>query len=199
MTTRNAIISLLRKERLTAAELAVRLDVTRNAVIVPLRQLEAEGILEGGERKAKRVGKPALEYRVVSGMEDINSGAYPSFAQALVEALPAHLPADQVEALMHKVGSLLAADVQTRSGSCVSDRLKAATDFLDRLGAETIVEKSEEGPVVRSFSCPLGRAVRQQPCVCGAVETFLSEVTGAKVQERCDRTGELRCEFLIKG
>lgn len=75
MSTRNAIISHLRTKRLTATELAEQLDVTRNAVIVPLRQLEAEGIIEGVERKAKRVGKPALEYQVRPGKEDLLSKA----------------------------------------------------------------------------------------------------------------------------
>ncbi len=81
----------------------------------------------------------------------------------------------------------------------VSRRLQAATSFLDKLGAGTGVEKTEAGSILRSFSCPLGRAVRQEPCVCRVVESFLSDVTGVKVSEKCSRAEELRCKFLIDG
>ncbi len=197
MSTRNSIIALLRKEALTASELAGLLDVTRNAIIVPLRQLEAEGIIEGRERKAKRVGKPALEYRVLSGTEDLASKAYPAFAEALVQAVSTEMSAEQVEQLMVSVGKSMAAAVGINPELSSQGRLEAARAFLDSLGANTDVEQTPQGSVLRSFSCPLGRAVRQEPCVCGAVESFLSAVTGVQVRQRCNRAADLRCEFLI--
>lgn len=199
MSTRHAIISLLRTQTLTASELARDLDVTRNAIIVPLRQLEAEGIVEGIERKAKRVGKPALEYRVLPGHEDLISKAYPPFAETLMCVASEHLDRDQIEQLLTGVGRTLAKEVDVQSDWDIPRRLQAATSFLDRLGAGTRVDKIEGGSILRSFSCPLGRAVRQEPCVCRTVESFLSDVTGVKVTEKCSRGEELRCKFLIEG
>lgn len=197
MSTRENILSLLRREAMTVPELVARLDVTRNAVIVPLRQLESDGLIEGVQRQEKRVGKPAVEYTAVPGREDVASLAYPPFAELMMEALPEHLSRDQVAQLMQQVGHKMASQVETDEQLCFADRLKLATDFVDELGAETVVETTDKGSIVRSFSCPLGRAVRQEPCVCTMVATFLQDVTGAHVEEQCDRSGQLFCKFVL--
>lgn len=200
MSTRAEILSLLRRAPLTVAELARRLDVTRNAVIVPLRQLEADGLVEGQERRDKRVGKPAVEYRSVPGHEDETSLAYPTFAELLVEALPRHLSRDQIQEAMTRIGAKLATQLANgnQSEASFSERLKAATDFADKMGAETVVEATEAGAVVRSYSCPLGRAVRQEPCVCSVIAAFFTDATGRRVVEQCDRGETLVCKFVIE-
>lgn len=198
MSTKDEILSLLRRDALTVTELSARLDVTRNAVIVPLRQLEADGLVEGSERRARRVGKPAVEYAAVAGREDVASRAYPPFAELLLQALPEQLSREQIQHLMLQVGQKMAGHLDLEERQAFSDRLKAATDFADSVGAETVVETTEEGAVVRSYSCPLGRAVRQEPCVCSVMEAFFAKVTGAEVDEQCERGDKLLCKFVIK-
>ena len=198
MSTKDNILSYLRRERLTVAELAERLDVTRNAVIVQLRQLEADGLVAGQGRKDKRVGKPAVEYSVVAGREDEASKAYPAFAELLVEALPSYLSRDQIQDLMDRVGNRMAAQLDRDGRSDFDERLKSATDFADSVGAETSVETIEGGAIIRSFSCPLGRAVRKEPCVCSTMASFFSKVTGAQVREQCTRGEKLYCEFAVQ-
>lgn len=198
MSTKDEILSLLRRDALTVTELSERLDVTRNAVIVPLRQLEADGLVQGSERRAKRVGKPAVEYAATAGREDVASQAYPPFAELLLQSLPAHLTRDQIQELMLQVGRRMAKQLDGQAQTAFAGRLKAATDFADSVGAETVVEATATGAVVRSFSCPLGRAVRQEPCVCSVIGAFFAEVTGAQVDEQCERGEKLFCKFVIK-
>ena len=197
MSTRERILSLLRREAMTVPELSARLEVTRNAVIVPLRQLEADGLVEGKELREKRVGKPAVRYAAVPGREDVASRAYPSFAELMVQMLPQHLTRRRIRRLMQQIGHEMASLVDTDERSSFSERLKAATSFIDDMGAGTVVEATDKNTVVRSFSCPLGRAVRQEPCVCSMIATFLADVTGAQVDEQCDRSERLRCKFVI--
>ncbi|WP_282607012.1 metalloregulator ArsR/SmtB family transcription factor [Pelagibius sp. Alg239-R121] len=197
MSTKDDILSLLRRESLTVTELSARLDVTRNAVIVPLRQLEADGLIQGAERRDKRVGKPALEYTAVAGREDVASRAYPPFAELLLQTLPEHLSRDQISRLMQQVGRKMATHLDADAEAGFSERLKAATDFADSVGAETVVEETGDGAVVRSYSCPLGRAVRQEACVCSVIAAFFAEVTDAEVDEQCDRGEKLFCKFVI--
>ena len=45
MTTKDEILRLLNREALTVQELAARLNVTRNAIVQPLRQHEAAGLV----------------------------------------------------------------------------------------------------------------------------------------------------------
>lgn len=197
MSTRHKILTLLRREAMTVPELSRRLGVTRNAVIVPLRQLEADGLVEGVELREKRVGKPAVQYTAVAGREDEVSQAYPSFTELMMQALPEHLSREQIGELMQQVGRQMASEVEVDRGSDFAERLSAATRFVDGLGAETVVETTGNGAIVRSFSCPLGRAVRREPCVCSMIAAFLSEVTGVDVDEQCDRSEKLFCKFVI--
>lgn len=198
MATRDDILTLLRRETLTINELAQRLDLARNAIVLPIQQLEADGVVVGSTRREKRAGKPALEYRLAQGTEDVASTAYPPFAELLMDSLPQHLTRRQIADLMENVGQKMAAKLDTRNAGDFSERLKAATDFVDELGAATLVERSETGAVVRSFSCPLGRAVRREPCVCEAVAAFFATVTGANVEQRCKHADRLECRFLIE-
>ncbi len=197
MSTRQKILALLRRQAMTVSELSARLDVTRNAVIVPLRQLEADGLIEGVEHREKRVGKPAVQYAAVAGREDEASRAYPPFTELIMQALPEQLSRDQIGQLMQRIGRQMALDVDVDQQSSFSDRLKAATDFVDEMGAATVVETTENGSIVRSYSCPLGRAVRREPCVCSMISAFFSEVTGSSVEEQCDRSEKLFCKFVI--
>lgn len=197
MSTKDEMLSLLRREVLTVTELAQRLGVTRNAVIVPLRQLEAARLVVGSERRERRVGKPALEYSAVAGQEDVASRAYPAFAELLLQTLPSYLTREQIHELMQQVGQKMAADLGTAPQAGFAERLKSATDFADRVGAETVVERTETGAVIRSYSCPLGRAVRQEPCACSTIAAFFATVTGAQVDERCERGERLRCKFVV--
>lgn len=198
MATRDDILTLLRRETLTINELAQRLGLARNAIVLPVQQLEADGVVVGSTRKEKRAGKPALEYGLAQGTEDVASSAYPPFAELLMEALPAHLTRRQIADLMESVGQRMAGKLNTANTVDFDERLKAATDFVDELGAATLVERSETGAIVRSFSCPLGRAVRREPCVCEAVSAFFATVTGARVEQRCKHADRLECRFLVE-
>ena len=197
MSTKNQILSLLRREQLTVNEISARLRVSRNAVIVPLKQLEASGLVEAVATKGSRVGKPATVYAVVPGIEDIASQAYPAFAALLTEAVSEQFSRQQVEQLMKTVGRKMAASLNAQDKSSFADRVQAATDFVDSVGAETVVESTKGGCTVRSYSCPLARAVRQDACVCSAVASFFSCVTGTKVDEQCERGNKLLCKFVI--
>ncbi len=197
MSTKDDMLSMLRREALTVTEMAQRLDVTRNAVIVPLRRLEAEGLVAGVERRDKRVGKPAIEYAAVSGREDVASRAYPPFAEGLLRQLPGVLSREQLSGVLVQVGRQMATEVVVDDEARFAERLEAATDFVDRVGADTVVERMDRGVVIRSFSCPLGRAVRAEPCVCSVMAAFFADVTGARVDEQCDRGEKLVCQFAI--
>ena len=68
--TKKTILDLLRRQNLTVNELTERLGVTRNAIIIPLKQLEADGLVQGQTRRGKPAGKAATEYCGVPGTED---------------------------------------------------------------------------------------------------------------------------------
>lgn len=198
MSTKSDILRLLRREALTIRELADRLDVARNAVVLALQPLTADGLVAGRPRKEKRAGKPALEYTIVPGREDAGSAAYPAFAELLLKTLPEHLSRDQLDQIMRDIGRRMASHLAVDDGAAFDERLQAAIAFVDELGADATVSSGSEGVKVQSFSCPLGRAVRQQPCVCQAMAAFFAEATGGRVEQTCQHGDKLVCQFEIR-
>ena len=197
MTTRDDILALLRRHQLTVTEIVETLGVTRNAVIQPLRQLEAAGYVQGVEARKGKVGKPAVVYQAAPGHEDIHSGAYPPFVELMLEALGEDLPRKRIARLMSAIGHKMATHLEMPAEVRFPERLAAARGFVDKLGAETIQTREDGLTMVRSYSCPLARAVRREPCVCKAMAQFFSSATGAVVEERCIRSDGLICQFAI--
>ena len=201
MSTRDEILAILRRETLTIRELAGRLGLARNAVVLALQQLSADGLVVSSARKEKRAGKPALQYAAAPGREDVASSAYPPFAEQLVAALPDHLGPRDVAALMTTIGRRMADQLDVDDSLPFAARLQAVVAEVNALGAAAVVTRSDDdrATVVRSFSCPLARVVRRQPCACDAVAAFFAKVTGAHVEQRCRRDAALVCEFVIEG
>ena len=66
MSTRTAILDLLHRDQLTVAQLVEALGVTRNAIIVQLRLLLAEGLVRRSDKQTSGgVGKPAARFEAV--------------------------------------------------------------------------------------------------------------------------------------
>ena len=198
MTTRNAILELLRRERLTTPELAGRLGLSRNAVVVPLGQLISEGFVRKATlRRSGQAGKPAQDYEIVPGHEDMISSAYRPFTELMLTVLKRCRTQQEIEALMQDVGREMAAGMPPSTASNFEDRLDAARDMVDQLGAATELVRDGDRLLVQSHSCPLASAVRKEACVCKAVAAFFEAAIGQKVTERCLRQEKLTCRFEI--
>ncbi|WP_083266137.1 helix-turn-helix transcriptional regulator [Burkholderia lata] len=198
MTTKNDVLRALQREPLTVEQLCDRLGVTRTAVNVQLKQLEAEGLV----RRCKPVqtgtpGKPAAVYEAAPGSEDAASNAYPAFLLSLLATLRHRLDDAQLEAILTETGRRLARETSQPTASDFGTNLASAMAIVDALGAQTEVVTDGDAIVVRNFSCPVASAVRETPCVCRAIAAYFSEATGRSVTEQCLRDGRLVCQYRI--
>jgi predicted ArsR family transcriptional regulator len=78
--------------------------------------------------------------------------------------------------------------------------MEAAAALLGGLGGLAEVEERGDGQCsIRGFSCPLSLAAAGHPEVCLAAETLISDLVGAPVQERCERSAASlpRCCFRV--
>ncbi len=199
MATRDDILSLLRRGNLTTAELADRLGLSRNAVVVPLGHLISEGVIrQATVRRSGQAGKPAHEFEVVPGHEDKASTAYRPFVELLLTVIARQKTPAELEALMLDIGREMAAHTPQGDHLTFDERLAAARGVVDDLGAATELLSSEGRVMVQSHSCPLAAAVRKEPCVCKAVAAFFEAATGRKTKERCLREDKLTCRFEIE-
>jgi predicted ArsR family transcriptional regulator len=194
--TRGTIIDLLRRSDLTANEIAARLDLTHNAVRGHLAALLHEGLIrQGGSRRSGT--RPAVVYALVPEAEAVFSRAYVPFVAHLVRTLQERLDQKELDDVMRMVGRGLASDWPRARGD-LPQRVEAAADLLEELGALNEVERLDSGFVIRGYGCLLSQAVHRRPEVCRAMESLLAELVQAPVRECCDRDGERpRCCFEI--
>ncbi|WP_186108389.1 helix-turn-helix transcriptional regulator [Burkholderia gladioli] len=199
MTTKNDILSALQREPLTVVQLCERLGLTRNAINVQLKQLEAEGRVR--RRKVLQTGlpgKPAALFEAAPGSEDSASSAYRVFLLGLLGVLGERLSGKELESLMEETGRRMAREGGLAPSADFAADLARAMGAADSLGASTEAVPVEDGVMVRNYSCPLGGATRSEPCVCKALAAFFSEATGNPVTECCLREDRLICQYLVQ-
>lgn len=199
LSTKTDILDVLRREALTVLQLCQRLGVTRNAVIVQLRQLEAEGLVRRARRQERGgVGKPAAVFEAAPGSEDVASSAYQVLMPALLGTLRERLGPDALGDLLEQSGRRLARDAGLSGPADAETGLRAAMAAADRLGATTELVRQPDGFLVRNYSCPVANAVRAEPCVCRLMAAFFAEATGLPAREQCLRDGRLVCQYLVE-
>jgi predicted ArsR family transcriptional regulator len=195
--TRSQILLLLRRGSSTVDDLARALDLTDNAVRFHIAALEEEGTVQRqGVRRGAGAGQPAVVYSLTPAAEDAFSRAYAPVLAACMVELRETLPSSQVLAFLKRVGRRIAAATGSPTGP-LARRVAAASRLLNDLGGLTAVEREGTDYRIVGTACPLGSVVKTEPGVCAAVTALVAEVAGAKVRERCDRSGRPRCCFEI--
>ncbi|EHK76369.1 ArsR family transcriptional regulator [Sinorhizobium meliloti] len=195
--TKEAILSLLRHRSMTITELCQALSLTRNAILIPLKDLRMRGLVRPQEIvRTGRKGKPSLSYEIVPEQVEQMSAAYQAIAPLLLEAL-LKKAGDDVPDVMKQLG----ADLHTAFKTSVLGEdhgLSTALRFLEQHGAqiETTIENGQK--MIVSHSCPIGRLVRTDKRICSAVASFLSAASGNDVFDTCRDDGKLTCRFEIR-
>jgi len=194
-TTRGQIVTLLRGGHRSVDELAAELGLTDNAVRAHLTVLLREQIVQTvGVRREGGVGKPASIYGIAPGALPLFSRAYSPLLSALLAELRKHSTPSAIRRLLARAGRRMAPSAATGT---LETRVRAGSNLLNELGGSTDVVREENGFAIRGHGCPLSEAVTACPETCTAVEQMLSDVTGAKVVESCDRNGPPNCLFRV--
>jgi predicted ArsR family transcriptional regulator len=195
-SSRGRVVALLRRGDRTVEELAQALGLTDNAVRAQLALLERENVVRAaGVRRDGTVGKPATLYGLGHGTSSLFSTAYAPLLSAVLAELGARLPPRQVDAVLRGAGRRLAPALP--AAASFDDRARAGAALLADMGADADLVRTGEGYEIRSHGCVVSDAVATCPATCRAVEQLLSEVTGTRVRERCDRAGAPSCRFFI--
>jgi predicted ArsR family transcriptional regulator len=194
-STRGKIVTLLRRASRTVEELAQALDLTDNAVRAQLALLERDGLVQ--QRGIRRgSSKPAYVYSLTPTAEELFPKAYGPVLRQLLEALNEHLIAEEVEALMRATGRRLAAMWSVPPGE-VRTRLERAVEVLNELGGLAELKRHNGTYIIQGYSCPLAAVVPGHPEVCRLAASLLTELVGMPVQERCDRSEQVGCCFVV--
>ena len=196
-STRGRIVALLRDRPRTVEELAGALGLTDNAVRAHLAVLERDELVEHLGVRRTGATRPAHTYGVVPEAEALFSKAYVPLLGRTLEVLAERVGSRKLEALMQAAGRRLTpADVRRPQGR--AQRLAAAAEFLNELGASAHVERVRAPSLIRSRSCPVAAVAKTRPEVCTAIASLVGALVEAPARPRCEReNGRARCLFEI--
>ena len=198
-SSRGRIVTVLRAGGLTADDIARTLGLTRSAVRIQITAMERDGVVR---KVGKRPGttRPSYVFELTPEVEQLLSKAYIPLLTGLVDVFAEALPADQIEALLRKIGIGLAQQV-TRgkrvSGGLESRAAAASAMMNEHLGAMTRVE-SNGAIVIRGAGCPLAALTGKHKGVCLAMESLVTAIVGVPVKECCDRDDRPQCCFEMQ-
>ena len=193
-STRGRIVAILRRGRSSVDELAAALGLTDNAVRAHIATLERDGVVAvTGSRRDGTVGKPATLYGVADGADTLFSSAYAPALSALIAELGTRYP-DQIQSLLRGAGRRLA---KPATGT-FAERVGEAAKLLTEMGGDADIVQTHDGYEIQGHGCALAHAVSADPATCCMMEQMLSDVTGARVCEKCDRSqNPPHCAFAI--
>jgi predicted ArsR family transcriptional regulator len=195
-STRARILSELCGRSLTAQELAERFAISSNAVHLHLAELrKARLVRYHSERRG--VGKPVHVFELAPEGKFILSRAY---APALSHVLGAARALGHVdlEEMLRAAGRKLARETtQVPKNAGLRSRLEACATLLTTLGGSPRLEEQSGALRLRSDCCPLASVVSEEPVVCKFLEGLSREIIGRDVEERCDRSHQPHCLFVI--
>jgi predicted ArsR family transcriptional regulator len=197
-TTRDQVVALLLREGRTVTQLAEELDLSLTAVRAHLTALEAEGLVEVVRRERGGVGKPPFVYELTLEGERFFPRAYGELFGSFLEAAGSHLGRERVVEILRDAGRRLARSHRPSGDLDAADRVAVAIGLVEELGGRVELSEEEGALVVRGFSCPLAEVVRARPDACVMLETLLSEILGAPVEEFCDKGPRPRCRFRVR-
>lgn len=197
-STRGQVLVLVRRGIGTVEELSARLDVTDNAVRSHLTTLERDGLIERcGMQPGLR--KPHFYYALTPEAEELFPKAYSTLFNQLLATLKLRMKPEELESVLLEVARSLATGSISGAGETVGERAERAVAALESMGGAPVLENEDEKLLIRSVTiCPFDTSVSQHPEVCRLAETFLSEVTGLKVKEHCEKGKRPKCSFELK-
>lgn len=193
--TKGRIVALLRRTSLTVPELAAELGVSGNAVRGHVAALERDGLVEVAGRERDTGGKPARRYRVTGAGEELFPKAYTLVLDQLLTVLAERDGEARVRDLLDEVASRSLPPVDPEAP--MSKRVRTAAGVLEALGGELEIEDRPDGWLLRGAGCPLSGVVGDHPALCGLVQGLIAGVTGADVEECCDRSERPACRFWV--
>jgi DeoR family suf operon transcriptional repressor len=198
------LIELKRAQRLTARELATRLDVSLNAVRHQLKELEAAALVHY-ERQHRGVGAPSFAYTLTQAGEALFPRRYEAtLTEVLDHVVEREGRASAVAILEARYDALTRRLQGELAGATPAERLAAVARVLSEDGymAEGTAPAASEGQPTGTLiehNCAIQAVAERFPEICAAEARFLAAVLGAQVDRQVHiLSGCSACEYKVR-
>lgn len=197
-STRGQVLGLLRRGIGTVEELSTQLDLTDNAVRAHLTTLERDRLVErqGTQRGAR---KPHVNYVLTAEAEQLYPKAYSTLFDQLLTTLKRRYGADELQSILSEVAQSLAVGNTPVENETLESRAERAVVAFESMGGAPAIKNEDDKLMILSVtSCPFDTSVSKHPEVCRLAEAFLTEITGLKIKEHCQKGALPKCSFEIE-
>jgi DeoR family suf operon transcriptional repressor len=193
------LVQLKRAQRLTARELASRLEVSLNAARHHLKELQAEGLVEY-EREHRGVGAPVFAYRLSASGEALFPRRYEATLTAVLDQMVARDGREAAVALLESYFAGLARRLEGKlAGATPAERLHAIGRVLSDEGYMAEVTATGSAGILTEHNCAIPAVAERFPEICAAEARFLAEVLEAEVDRREHLlSGCSSCEYHVR-
>ncbi|MFN2542175.1 MAG: helix-turn-helix transcriptional regulator [Chthoniobacterales bacterium] len=196
-STRGRLLILLQTGNQTVTQIAHQLELTNNAVRAHVASLERDGLVQRTGIK-QGVRRPHVRYGLTHTAEHIFPKPYARLLSDFIGIVRKRLGPRGIRAGMRQVGRTMGRDYSAKmKGQKRPRRLTAALALLKQIGATPKIDRSNGKLVIRGDGCPLAAVTAKHPDSCLILESFLSEVIGARVKECCKHGPTPSCQFHI--
>ncbi|MGH7509042.1 MAG: helix-turn-helix transcriptional regulator [Gemmatimonadales bacterium] len=198
------LLEVKRANRLTAKELAAKLQVSLNAVRHHLKELEASGLVQY-ERQHRGVGAPAFAYRLSPSGEALFPRRYEATLTELLDYVVGREGrAGAVALLESRYTALTQRLKQELAGATAAERMAAVARVLSDDGymaegtAASVPGGHATGTLIE-HNCAIHAVAERFPEICAAEAKFLAAVLGADVDRKEHiLSGCSACEYRVR-
>lgn len=198
--TRGALLGVLRRHGLSsAAGVARRLHISREAARQQLALLEEQGLVSRAAKPATGRGRPRVVFALTDRGDRLFPKNYDSLSLALIDLVTAQFGTGGLTRLLAALADRQVQYHQPRlEGLTLADRLEALKGIYFENDPYTSVRTDRGGLALVEHNCPYLSLALQRPQLCSVTVSVLSRLLGVRVvRERRFQDGDERCVFRI--
>ena len=188
-----------REGEATIAELATRVDTTKEAVRQHLVQLEEEGWIRSVPVTGGTPGRPTHAYRLTPVGDHLFVKHYDTLALQLITLIAEKEGKEGIRQVLTDITDRQVREWEDRMrGKSLAERLEMLKGLYFEEDPYTEVERDEEGLVLIERNCPYYNIAMEYPTLCSVTVSTLSRLLGVQVKrEKRFQAGDHRCAFRV--
>ena len=198
--TRETILqTLLARSSCTVKELAEAAGISPVSVRHHLGKMQIDGLLCIEEVK-HGVGRPHQLFSLTEEAHELVPTRYLRLTNRLLDQMKESLPLLYYEGVLTNIADAMAEDYAGQlEGLPLTERLVRLLELLNEEGFTADWERSEDGVVIRAFSCPYIAIGQKHPEVCMIDQTFIAKGLSLPVEQvQSLLNGDAHCAFSVQ-
>lgn len=200
--TRQIILQNLKNNgSATIAEIASKLEMTREAVRQQFLQLEHEGWIKGFLKRdsGNSGGRPSMYYSLTPEGDHLFPKHYDSLTLEVIDTVSEQLGMEALQKVLSKMTEARVREWEPRlQGLGLAERVEALKEIYLKNDTFMEVENSGDRLSLVERNCPFLNVAKERPALCSVTVSMLTRLLGHRViREERFQNGDGRCVFRV--